>query len=104
LKESAERLVRSAKSQGRSVATVESCTAGALACLLADAEGAGDVFHGGFVVYTKAAKSAAVDVPPELIERHTAVSREVALAMARGGLERIPADVLVDRCRRSRSR
>ena len=77
------------------MATVESCTAGALACLLADAEGAGDVFHGGFVVYTKAAKSAAVGVPPQLIERHTAVSREVALAMARGGLERIPADVVV---------
>jgi PncC family amidohydrolase len=77
------------------VATVESCTAGALACLLADAEGAGDVFHGGFVVYTKAAKSAGVGVPPELIEKHTAVSREVAVAMARGALERLPADVVV---------
>jgi hypothetical protein len=49
---------------GPLVATVESCTGGALACLLADAEGAGDVSHGGFVVYTKAAKSAAVGVPP----------------------------------------
>jgi nicotinamide-nucleotide amidase len=95
LREAAVRLVRCAKSQGRSVATVESCTAGALACLLADAEGASDVFHGGFVVYTKAAKSAAVGVPPELIEEHTAVSREVALAMARGALERLPADVVV---------
>jgi nicotinamide-nucleotide amidase len=53
------------------------------------------VLHGGFVVYTKPAKSAAVGVPIELIEQHTAVSREVALAMARGGLERIPADVVV---------
>jgi PncC family amidohydrolase len=63
--------------------------------LLADVEGASDVFHGGFVVYTKAEKSAAVGVPPEVIERHTAVSREVALAMARGALERLPADVVV---------
>jgi PncC family amidohydrolase len=77
------------------VATVESCTAGALTSLLADAEGAGAAFHGGFVVYTKAAKSAAVGVPAGLIERHTAVSREVALAMARGALERLPADVAV---------
>jgi PncC family amidohydrolase len=58
-------------------------------------EGASEVFQGGFVVYTKAAKSAAVGVPGSLIDRHTAVSREVALAMARGGLERIPADVVV---------
>ena len=44
-------VVRSAKSRGRSVATVESCTAGALACLLAATEDAGDVFHArGFVV------------------------------------------------------
>ena len=74
------------------MATVESCTVGALACLLADAEGAGDVFHGGLVVYTKAAKSAAAGVPTEVIERHTAVSREVALAMARGARERLPAN------------
>jgi nicotinamide-nucleotide amidase len=95
LREAAERVVGTAKSRGHSVATVESCTAGALAGLLADAEGAGNAFHGGFVVYTKAAKCAAVGVPPDLIARHTAVSREVALAMARGALERLPADVAV---------
>jgi nicotinamide-nucleotide amidase len=95
LTDTAERIVRSARSLGRTVATVESCTAGALACLLSDAEGATDAFHGGFVVYTKAAKSAVVGVSPGLIERHTAVSREVALAMARGGLERMLADVVV---------
>ena len=95
LRETADGVVRAAKSRGRSLATVESCTAGALACLLADGKGASNVFQGGFVVYTKAAKSTVVGVPGSLIERHTAVSREVALAMARGGLERIPADVLV---------
>ena len=95
LRKEAERVVRSAKSVGRSVATVESCTAGALARLLADAEGAGDVFQGGIVAYTKAAKSALVGVLSELLEKHTAVSREVALALARGGLQRIPGDVVV---------
>lgn len=95
LKDVADRVVRSARSRGRTVATVESCTAGALACVLADAEGATDVFHGGFVAYTKTAKSAVVGVSPGLIEKHTAVSREVALAMARGGLERSPADAVV---------
>jgi hypothetical protein len=48
----------------------------------------------GIRVYTKGAKSAAVGVPSELIDKHTAVSRELALAMARGGLERNPADAV----------
>jgi len=83
LKELADRVVRSARSRGRCVATVESCTAGALACVLAEGEGASEVLHGGFVVYTKTAKSATVGVPPDLLDKHSAVSREVALAMAR---------------------
>jgi nicotinamide mononucleotide (NMN) deamidase PncC len=37
LTDAAERIVRTAKAFGCTVATVESCTAGALACLLADA-------------------------------------------------------------------
>jgi nicotinamide-nucleotide amidase len=91
----AERVLDLAKSQRCTLATVESCTAGAPAVLLADAPGASDLFHDGFVVYTKANKAAAVGVPPDLIKAHTAVSREVALAMARGGLEHCPAEVVV---------
>jgi nicotinamide-nucleotide amidase len=73
--------------------TVESCTAGALACALAEAEGASGTLHGGFVVYTKMNKSAALGVPRELIEKYTAVSAPVAKAMATGGLIRSPADI-----------
>jgi PncC family amidohydrolase len=60
--------------------------------LLADAPGATDLFHGGFIVYTKANKIGAVGVPAALIEAHTAVSREVTEAMARGGIARRPVD------------
>lgn len=60
LKAEAERLVGLAKSRKLTLLTVESCTAGALACALANAKGAGDVLHGGFVVYTKENKCAAV--------------------------------------------
>jgi len=66
-----------------------------LACALAEAEGAGEVFHGGFVVYSKESKCAAVGVPVALIKKHTAVSAEVAKAMAMGGVERSPADIAV---------
>jgi nicotinamide mononucleotide (NMN) deamidase PncC len=59
LKAEAERLVGLAKFKKLTLLTVESRTAGALACALAEAEaeaeaeGAGEVFHGGFVVYSK---------------------------------------------------
>ena len=91
----AEQLVRRAKDASLTVLTVESCTAGALASALAAAEGASNVLHGGFVVYTKENKTAAVGVPRDLIETHTAVSAPVAKAMALGGIERGPADLSI---------
>jgi PncC family amidohydrolase len=45
------------------------------------------------VVYDNALKTALLDVPPELIERHGAVSEEVARAMAVGALARLDADL-----------
>jgi nicotinamide-nucleotide amidase len=88
-------ILKRAKAHGLKLATAESCTAGALATLLADAPGAGGQFHGGFVVYSKEQKSAVLGVPPELIAAHTAVSRPVAEAMARGVIERCPADLAI---------
>jgi nicotinamide-nucleotide amidase len=95
LAQCAGRVLEEAKARHLSLVTAESCTAGALAVLLANAPGAAESFHGGFVCYTKAQKFAALAVAPELIETHTAVSREVAVAMARGGIDRSPADVCV---------
>jgi nicotinamide-nucleotide amidase len=80
---------------GRTLVTAESCTAGALAGLLADAPGASEVFHGGFVTYTKQCKSSVLGVPEMLIRVHTAVSREVAEAMATGAVRCSPADMAV---------
>lgn len=95
LQNRAASLIEAAHAHNVTLATAESCTAGALANLLANAEGAGDVFHGGFVVYTKENKSKALGVPAPLIEKHTAVSAEVAKAMVLGALERCPADIVV---------
>ena len=88
-------VIKAAHEHSLTLATAESCTAGALAHLLANAPGAGESFHGGFVVYTKENKCKALGVPAALIEKHTAVSAEVAKAMALGALERCPADVVV---------
>jgi nicotinamide-nucleotide amidase len=95
LKHLSGRIMQLARDRRATLATVESCTAGSLAYLLSQTEGASDTLHGGFVVYTKANKMAAVGVPHELLTAHTAVSAEVAQAMATGGLARCPADFVV---------
>ena len=95
LKDRAEQITKLAQGRHVTLATVESCTAGSLSHLLSQAEGASETLHGGFVVYTKANKIAAVGVPQDLLAVHTAVSAEVAKAMAEGGLARCPADIVV---------
>jgi nicotinamide-nucleotide amidase len=93
LEAAAARTMREYRKRGLTLLTVESCTAGALACALAEVEGASDTLHGSSGVYTKANKTAALGIPAELIASHSAVSAPVAGAMARAGLARTPADV-----------
>lgn len=95
LQTDALRIMEMAKQRSLTLATAESCTAGALVHLLAEAPGAADTLHGGFVVYSKVHKTAALGVPGELLARHTPVSRQVAEAMAKGGIERSKADLVV---------
>jgi nicotinamide-nucleotide amidase len=77
----------------RTVATVESCTGGLLAARLTEKAGASDYVKGGIVVYSNDAKIARAGVPAELIERHGAVSGEVAEALAKGARTELGADV-----------
>ena len=62
----------------------ESCTGGLLGSRITAVPGASDVFIGGVVAYDNVVKSGMLDVPPELLERHGAVSEEVVSAMAQG--------------------
>ena len=75
------------------VATVESCTGGLLAGCLTAVPGSSAVVERGFVTYSNEAKSDLAGVDPALIERHGAVSREVAEAMAAGALTHAPVDI-----------
>ncbi len=77
----------------RTIATAESCTGGLLAARLTDLPGSSDYVRGGIVAYANDVKVSAAGVPAELIERHGAVSQEVAEALARGARERLGADV-----------
>lgn len=76
---------------GRTVVVAESCTGGEMAGRLSAPAGASGWFAGGVVAYANEAKALLLDVDPELIERHGAVSPEVASAMAAGALARFGA-------------
>ncbi|MBB4630975.1 CinA family protein [Sphingosinicella soli] len=78
---------------GVRIGTAESCTGGLLASLLTDVSGFGHVFESGLVVYTDAAKQRLLGIDPGLIERHGAVSHEVAVAMAEGLLAISDVDI-----------
>ncbi|HET9387187.1 MAG TPA: competence/damage-inducible protein A [Gemmatimonadales bacterium] len=62
----------------------ESCTGGLLGSRITAIAGASDVFIGGVVAYDNVVKSGMLDVAPELLERHGAVSEQVVAAMAQG--------------------
>jgi nicotinamide-nucleotide amidase len=79
--------------RGLTIATAESCTAGLLAGRLTERAGSSGWVRGGLVVYSNQAKSDLADVPPELVERHGAVSEQVAAALATGARRRFGADV-----------
>ncbi len=70
--------------QGATLSVAESCTGGMVAERLTSISGSSRSFVGGAVVYSNELKTEFADVSPTLIERHGAVSREVAAALAEG--------------------
>jgi nicotinamide-nucleotide amidase len=77
---------------GRMIALAESCTGGLLAARLTERPGSSAYVAGGVVSYSNEAKRDLLGVDPGLIERHGAVSLEVAEAMADGALARFGVD------------
>ena len=80
---------------GLRIATAESCTGGLLTGRLTDVAGSSDVVERGFVTYSNASKTELLGVPAALIEKHGAVSAQVARAMAEGALAHGPAEVAI---------
>ena len=66
------------------LAVAESCTGGLLAERITSVSGSSRYFLGGAVVYSNRLKTELAGVPAEMIDRHGAVSREVAAALAEG--------------------
>jgi len=66
------------------IAIAESCTGGLIADRITNVSGSSDYFERGIVTYSNKSKVDELGVPSELINKHGAVSQEVAKAMALG--------------------
>jgi nicotinamide-nucleotide amidase len=95
ISDAAVRVLDACRRRGLSVATAESCTGGLVSGALTEIAGSSDVVERGFVTYSNAAKEAMLGVPAAVLERHGAVSRETAEAMAAGALGNSRADLAV---------
>ncbi|MBX3389543.1 MAG: CinA family nicotinamide mononucleotide deamidase-related protein [Phycisphaeraceae bacterium] len=94
-------IVQALRERGQTIAIVESCTGGLVASQLTDVAGASDVFRAGWVTYSNETKTREVGVSANLFKDSGnspapgAVSAEVALAMATGGMTEANADYAV---------
>lgn len=75
------------------IATAESCTGGYISNAITDVPGSSEYFKGGVNAYSNEVKHKLLDVNREDIESYGAVSKEVALQMARGVAKNLNTDI-----------
>ncbi len=74
--------------KGATLSVAESCTGGIVSERLTSISGSSRSFVGGAIVYSNELKSEFAGVPPSVLERYGAVSKETAQALAEGIRER----------------
>jgi nicotinamide-nucleotide amidase len=79
-------IVEHLRQRGETISTAESLTAGSVSAGIVTVAGASDVFVGGVTAYRDEIKISHLNVDPALIEKHTVISEEVAIAMAKGAI------------------
>ena len=80
-------IVDALRKSGETLSTAESITGGSISSTLVGVPGASDVFKGGITAYSDQVKVAQLNVDPKLIEKYSAISEQVADAMAQGAVE-----------------
>ncbi len=88
-----ERVMQLVQEKKLTFAAAESCTGGDIARRFTELPGASEFFLGGVVTYTNGAKARLLGIDPALIEEKTAVSPEVAKAMAERVRDIVGADM-----------
>lgn len=95
LTKAARALLTLLRARNLKVAAAESCTGGLLTAALTEIPGSSDVVDRAFVTYSNRSKQQMLGVPARTLVKYGAVSRETAMAMAKGALARSPADISV---------
>lgn len=70
--------------KGKTISTAESLTGGKIASTIVSVPGASTYYKGSIVAYSSEVKNSLLNVSKETIEKYSVVSKEVALAMAKG--------------------
>ena len=74
--------------RGSKIVSAESCTAGLLAACLTEMPGSSAFFEQGYITYSNRSKISVLGVDKKILEKHGAVSEEVAKQMAKGALNK----------------
>ena len=81
--------------EGKTLVTAESLTGGGIGAAITAVSGASAVYKGGIISYTNEVKRGVLDVSPETLELHGAVSCQTAEEMAIGARKLLKSDVAV---------
>jgi nicotinamide-nucleotide amidase len=88
-----EELGKLLRERGKTIAVAESVTGGLVSDLMTNVPGSSYYFLAGMVTYSNESKIKLLGVKRSILERHGAVSEQVALEMASGVRERVGADI-----------
>jgi len=77
------------------ITTAESCTGGMIASAITKEAGSSAVFEAGFVAYANEIKNHVLNVEPDILNAHGAVSEQTVRAMAFGALSKAKSDYVI---------
>ncbi|NAW51444.1 CinA family nicotinamide mononucleotide deamidase-related protein [Elizabethkingia argentiflava] len=81
--------------RGLNISTVESCTSGQIARLLTSVPGSSRYYKGGIIPYLTHVKSQLLGISEDLIKKHSVVSKEVAVELARSCRDLFHTDIAI---------
>jgi nicotinamide-nucleotide amidase len=83
------------KNKHLTVSTAESCTGGSIAARLTSIPGSSEYFNGSVVAYSNEVKMNLLNVSPDTLAQHGAVSEETVVEMVRGAMKALKTDCAV---------
>ena len=92
---SAELIVKKLKKKKLTLAVAESITGGGIGSAITDIAGSSEIFLGGVIAYSDEIKIRELGISKNNLKKFTAVSEEVAIAMADGVRKKFKSDFAI---------